>query len=272
MNKLLPISLALCGAIGMNSAHASAYAVSYNNITNFSVTGATISGWTFSNDAAVQLGLLSGGTSNSSLIDAPASCVGGTCTGWSNSFVAHGAGSAPGYSYGDAKILNTNLAGGTGAASSIGESSVFNGIGFGQGSNTLIGTLILSSAGSVAFSFNAAPYMNTAFTTAGDSASANLNFSVSLKDSLNNSVFDWAPTSLNNGITGNSSFNPGTSFFANTTGSLSAGTYSVNITMGNSVNVSAVPETDTWAMMIAGLGLVGLRLRRRVDGSHRILA
>ncbi|BBO99534.1 PEP-CTERM sorting domain-containing protein [Sulfuriferula nivalis] len=28
-------------------------------------------------------------------------------------------------------------------------------------------------------------------------------------------------------------------------------------------NVPAVPEADTWAMMAVGLGLVGLRLRRK---------
>jgi hypothetical protein len=33
-----------------------------------------------------------------------------------------------------------------------------------------------------------------------------------------------------------------------------------------------VPEADTWAMMMAGLGLVGLRLRKRMAGAHRIQA
>ena len=35
---------------------------------------------------------------------------------------------------------------------------------------------------------------------------------------------------------------------------------------------SPVPETDTWGMMLVGLGLVGLQLRRRINGVHRIHA
>lgn len=37
-------------------------------------------------------------------------------------------------------------------------------------------------------------------------------------------------------------------------------------------SIQAVPETDTWAMMVAGLGLVGLRLRKRMEGSRQIRA
>jgi hypothetical protein len=35
---------------------------------------------------------------------------------------------------------------------------------------------------------------------------------------------------------------------------------------------ASVPETETWAMMLAGLGLVGLQLRRRNAGQHVIHA
>ena len=37
-------------------------------------------------------------------------------------------------------------------------------------------------------------------------------------------------------------------------------------------SVGSVPETQTWAMMLAGLGLVGLQLRRRKDGRHLLRA
>jgi hypothetical protein len=33
---------------------------------------------------------------------------------------------------------------------------------------------------------------------------------------------------------------------------------------------TAVPEVETWAMMLVGVGLVGLRLRRRMEGTHAI--
>jgi hypothetical protein len=38
------------------------------------------------------------------------------------------------------------------------------------------------------------------------------------------------------------------------------------------VTVSAVPEPETWAMLLAGLGLVGFRLRSTWTGeSHKLL-
>ena len=35
---------------------------------------------------------------------------------------------------------------------------------------------------------------------------------------------------------------------------------------------AAVPEAETWAMMLGGIGLLGLRLRRRTGGVHRVHA
>ena len=43
-------------------------------------------------------------------------------------------------------------------------------------------------------------------------------------------------------------------------------TYYVNNTGAFSVSVAAVPEPHEWAMMLAGLGLVGWAVRRRRDG------
>lgn len=39
-----------------------------------------------------------------------------------------------------------------------------------------------------------------------------------------------------------------------------------------SVEIAPVPEVDTWAMMMCGLGLLGLRLRRKSRGTHVIKA
>jgi hypothetical protein len=41
---------------------------------------------------------------------------------------------------------------------------------------------------------------------------------------------------------------------------------------GGAVVISVVPEVETWAMMLVGMGLVGLRLRRRVENAHAIRA
>jgi hypothetical protein len=62
----------------------------------------------------------------------------------------------------------------------------------------------------------------------------------------------WGPTSGGNMYL---------SVFGNTTGSL-GGLYS------GAINVSPVPEAETWAMMAAGLGLVGMQLRRRTRGGR----
>lgn len=37
------------------------------------------------------------------------------------------------------------------------------------------------------------------------------------------------------------------------------------------IHTTPVPEVETWAMMLAGLGLVGLQLRRRTGGSARVI-
>lgn len=36
------------------------------------------------------------------------------------------------------------------------------------------------------------------------------------------------------------------------------------------VTATPVPEVETWAMMLVGMGLIGLRLRRRMEGAHPI--
>ncbi|MDR3390226.1 MAG: PEP-CTERM sorting domain-containing protein [Sulfuriferula sp.] len=41
---------------------------------------------------------------------------------------------------------------------------------------------------------------------------------------------------------------------------------------GTWYKVPAVPEADTWAMMAVGLGLVGLRLRRKGKKSQNVAA
>jgi hypothetical protein len=41
------------------------------------------------------------------------------------------------------------------------------------------------------------------------------------------------------------------------------GSAGANASYGGTINVSAVPEPETWAMMLGGLGLVGFMARRR---------
>ena len=61
-------------------------------------------------------------------------------------------------------------------------------------------------------------------------------------------------------------------------GASAAGSYYLNITgitngslgglYSGAISVTAVPEPETWAMLVAGLGLVGLQLRRRSNVGH----
>jgi len=272
---LLALTVAMAGATG--NAHA-AYAVSYDTITSFDVNFTGLSGpfngFTFSTDVAANAG---GAQANVGLMDAPPACVGTACVGYNNAFTSHGA--AGDYAYGDAQIADANVMGGTGSASSIGEISAVTAFGTASGSNSMTAFFTLGAGGGTAsFSFNAAPYLSIA---AGSTATASSSMSITILNQANSQqVFSWTPNgnigtgivggseafdafNLNTGTTPGLTYNPGTGFYQATTNSLAAGTYSVSINMGN--QVTAVPEADTYAMLLAGLGLVGFAARRKLN-------
>ncbi|MES2205191.1 MAG: FxDxF family PEP-CTERM protein [Pseudomonadota bacterium] len=89
--------------------------------------------------------------------------------------------------------------------------------------------------------------------------------------------FAFAPTVQIDNFTaslydaGNNLLGTGGSYSAFSTGALTAGDYHLNIT-GNvtgsfggaySANITPAPEPETWAMMLAGLGLVASATRRK---------
>ena len=261
------ILLAVSGA-----AHAT-YAVSYNTISNFDLdfTGGagSLMPFTFSNDVAAQ-GIISAASFNGT--DAAATCVGAFCSAFNNSFTAHGAGGD--YAYGDALIASSNVLGGLGSASSIGEISA-GAAGFASGSNSMVAffSVLSGTTGTVAFSFKALPYMQVT-PGVGNAVSA---MSITISGA-SGQVFSWTPDgSVGTGITGGAetldalnlnlgigpggTYNPTIGSFAAQTNSLANGSYTLNISMTN--QVSAVPEASTYAMMLAGLGLVGFMARRR---------
>lgn len=264
----LAAALILAGASGL--AQASSYAVSYNTINNFDLNfnnGATgnLLGFTFSTAVAAQ-GAQS--VANIGASNAPAACVGAFCSSFNNSYSSHGMGGD--YAYGDALISSTNILAGTASASSIGEITA-GPAGFANGSNSMAGQLIVSTPGTVSFSFNALPFMQVMGT--GNAFST---MSITIFGSAGQ-VFSWTPDGMvGSGISGglettdslnlnvgiaSGTYNPTVGSFAAQTNSLAAGTYSINISMAN--QVTAVPEADTWAMLATGLGLVGFAVRRR---------
>ena len=256
-------------------AFASSYAVSINQITNFSMsaTSGSISPFTFtfSNDAAA---LNNVGASNVNSTDAAGACVGSACSGWQNLFANH-SGVTTGFSYGDAQILSLpTLSGGLGAASAIGETRATVGVGYGTGSNALMASFNVVTAGTqLHFDFDANLIMQTILGAGDLGAAASSSMQITI-NGPSGYQFLWTPNgatggiaggsevsdpfSLNQGIGGTSSFSAASSspgFNASTAG-LAAGFYSMNITMTQTANVSAVPVPA--AAWLLGSGLVGL--------------
>jgi len=272
--------LVLAASAGLpGGAWASSYAVSYNTISGFSLAfgggAGGLTPFTFSVDAALTTYGVDAGLS---MMDAPAACV--NCS-YNNSFTSHG--TATEYGYGDALILNANVQGGVGAASSIGEVSAFNSAGLAVGSNTMTATFTVSGTpGSVSFGFLSSPYMSTMLAAGGVSANANQLMSVSINKGLTN-VFSWRPDgilgnafggtesadpfTLNSSLTANALFAPGSGSFAAATNSLSTGTYTLKITMANYVNATSatvVPlPAAAWLFGSGLLGMAGLARSRK---------
>lgn len=283
-----PYSPAVSGivmAVGLvynGASLASSYAVSTNSITGFDLNlplGSTFHSLTFSGDIAVSLGDLTGGQADIDKLDADKACVGAYCAGFNNSFVFHGASPYPGYAYGDALIGNSNVLGGTGAASSIGEATAFDGIAGAAGANTMIASFTLGAADSLSFSFLSDLYLNTQLGSGGLFAKSDSGMHITIWQGLTK-VFEWAPNgtaggifngseisdpfNLNSGIAGNMTYDPLADTFSAMTDTLAAGTYTMKIRMDNSAAVSAVPVPAALPLFGSGvLALMALMRRKR---------
>lgn len=259
---------------------ASSYAVSLNQITNFNLwaTGGSINllNFTFSNDAAA-LNVV--GASNVNAMDAAGACVGTACVGWQNQFSSH-SGVTTAFSYGDAQILSIpTLSGGLGAASAIGETRATAGVGYGVGGNTMMASFNVTPTNvgtQLHFDFDATLLMQTIL-GAGDLGAAASSMMQITINGPSGYQFLWTPDgavavtgaitggteytdpfSLNQGIAGTDYFlaSSGSPGFHAVTAGLAAGSYSMNITMTQTANVSAVPIPA--AAWLFGSGLVGL--------------
>lgn len=274
--KTVGIAAALAAVSVMPvSAFAASYAVSVNQITNFDmwVTGGSISPFTFtfSNDAAA---LDTIGASNVNAMDAAGACVGTACSGWQNQFSSHSSVTSE-FSYGDAQIVAIpTLSGGSGAASAIGETHALAGIGYGTGSNTLMASFNVMTAGTqLHFDFDADLLMQTILGAGDLGAAASTTMQITI-NGPSGYQFLWTPNgdvggivggteatdpfSLNWGISGTDSFSgaSGSSSFHAVTSGLALGSYTMNITMTQTANVSAVPVPA--AAWLLGSGLMGL--------------
>jgi hypothetical protein len=170
----------------------------------------------------------------------------------------------------------------------------------GNSSATLLRTTLTAGAGdTLSFHFDANPYLQSwlssnAGTPSQAEAAIGLNFN--LIDSHGNVVFNWAPDGVAGGILGGTetadaftlntavtavSGNAGpltfaptsclagsaSGCFSATTNGLAAGLYTLNLSMHENIGlqsaVAAIPEPSTYAMMFAGMGLLGAIARRK---------
>lgn len=173
-----------------------------------------------------------------------------------------------------------------------------NGSGNADGTNkssTSMTVAVGASGASLSFAFEANPFINVSMDSAAGPTSVSrgtLGFSITLTQaSTGDVIFNWTPDGKAGGITGGSeSSDPfslnltltafagqdftysgpygGASFgsFAASTDELAAGVYTLSLFMNEKsdvVRVAAVPEPETYALMLGGLGLVGFIARRR---------
>ncbi|MCW9012419.1 MAG: VPLPA-CTERM sorting domain-containing protein [Gammaproteobacteria bacterium] len=249
-------SLACAGLLGssMPSQAASIYAVSYTNVTGFSITGATnnvsVSGFSFSNAAAAD----SNGNSVANVdlgmtgSDTAASCI-GDCTSYNNQFYSHPHSiSDTDFIYADAVVTSTDINGGLGAASSIAEGYISDNLdfAFATGSNSLTNATINVGSGGANFQFSF--ILDNYMELSGDgygTAWSSLSLSID-----NNSIGSL----LNETISANSSSSSGT--FSTSNISLTEGTHYLSISMDNGINITPVPVPA--AVWLFGSGLIGL--------------
>ena len=271
-----PWFIGMVGLLTSFSASASSYAVSTDSISNFSITGipaGSFGAFTFSGDLTLSLGALPGIEAHVSSQDAAPACLGSYCAGFNNSFTSHGVSSAPGYAYADAKIYDTNVLGGAGSASSIGEATVYDGAAGSASANTMHAAFSLPSAGTVNFSFNALPFMNTQLLSGGTGATAAIGMGIAIKQA-GNTVFQWTPDgtaggifngtevydpfSLNFTMGNNLTYNPVSGLFSAST-NLSAGSYTLDIAMANSATATSTAVVPVPAALpLLGSGVVAL--------------
>ena len=246
----------MASAMGAStSLHASTYAVSTASIDNFTVTGGTVSGWTFSQNIAIN------GTTtlaNGDGLNAPASCIG--CS-YDDDFVAHGTGVS--YTYSDSLISSTALNSlGGGSASAISEIYSGNGIsGSAMSSNSMSGMLDVTTTGIVSFNYDVNYYLDV-FSTNSDTGLASFSFDLGLYEfgSGVNLLDTDASASMFFGINQTSNL-----VSALTSGvidiNLAAGLYSldINMTQNAATTVSAVPvPAAIWLFASGFLGLVAV--------------
>ncbi len=256
------ISKSLMGTLLLSASittHASTYAVSTTSVDNFLLTGASVTGWTFSQVMATSDGVTEAFADNS---DPAAACVG---CGYNNSFVSHGSSTSP-YSYSDALISDSDITTASGgSASAIAEVYAANGVnGSGLASNSMT-ALITATNSTITVSFDISSYLKVTVTN-GDIGFASRSMEVTLSDMSNAVIGSISPFDL--GIGPNDALDNlnQTGNVFNFTGLTSGFQYKLNISMDQQVfsNVQPVPvPAAAWLFGSGLMGLVAVARRRK---------
>ena len=296
MKKGLALSAATLLALGaIGNAQANVIAVSIDTINNFSIsssfsaTEAPIS--STATDSARFTGFPTVGNSATVVLSAnpPQATSGPGPFPGQDVYTQPPAGGFVG-SRGDAQIISSDFNGPGGfGAQNLAETRLSAGTtGGASGTNQKGSTIQLNGAQTVTFSFTADPYLQVGVDQAGETAFADLQVTISLTlgggqaflwtpDLLTGNDFGVAtqtnPFSLNQTLdisspAGNQTVNPGPGNFTATSGTLAGGTYTLNISLSETVRgiagpATVVPEPSALLLLIAGLaGLAGVSARR----------
>lgn len=236
-------------AIVPGTASAAMYAVSVTSITNFGLEGGTVSGWTFSQNMALNDDAV---VANGALLDADPACI--YCS-YNNDFTSHGP-AALNFSYGDTRIVSSDITGGVGEAYAIAETSV-TGTSFGSAlaTNSMTALLNVAATGNVSFGFDVLSYLQVLSSGYGGNGFASMDVTISISKG-GAQVWNYDPSELNRNIGPGDQTVSIADAFTGSTG-LDAGLYSLAISMKQEVTaVSEVPVPP--AMWLLGSGLIGL--------------
>jgi len=123
-------------------------------------------------------------------------------------------------------------------------------------------TVAGSFVDTITFTPTVSGFLNGSLVTTSSNPATDINFT---SGTVNGVAFNFSPTGSNEWGFTNVAYGTGPlvlKLFGIAAPSLAAGT-SITASYGGTLNVSAVPEPETYAMMLGGLGLIGFLARRR---------
>lgn len=269
-------SVVLSGWTLSDVAHAEAYAFASSRINDFRLTGGAtfLSVSTESTLTAAQWGSSSAGfnttTFNGGASDALQASAGPGVFPAENTFVPSLLASQG--ARGDA-LTSASTIGTFPSFDNVAEARTLNQPGGGsEGRNTELTVFTLAAPSSLTISFSFAELARAFTTGLAEFAEASVANTFTIRDSTGAAVFSNSPADVNftcnsaNGVPGLGCSSAVSGMLSITTPTLSSGTYNLGVRSSSQVNVvgvSAVPEPESYALMLAGFAILGALAHRR---------